>query len=566
MIDLKAHYADSARRFLQTAIVIDDQAHFGPTITTVVPVLHSPTGSVLGTPDGPGEPAVAVTVEQDAADQQTGSLNAKVLTHAFMARDMICGLYRPEPGEAMVDRTAGAAKLADIVVVDWYLEPGSSRSAKEIVVRLLKSDRADNGRLRLIAVYTSQPGREAIAGELLGEIEGHSELSGMLLQDGPALVGSDTRIIVLNKRNTQAAADLEEVNEETLPDRLISEFACLSQSLLASFSLSAVAAIRKGAHHVLALYTGDLDGAFVAHRAGIPHPDDSRAFALDMLVTELRNLVELEDVPERQLGGDVIEAWVQSKVASDHKFRGEQAEITPSDVQTFVRGGADAFKASLPRQHAHGDPSQLVAEGSRVPISKVSRIFYPDSPAARRAVQRLARLTTFQREPGRTRIPEDWSPLLTLGTLLQEIQAEGKHGAAEILLCVQPRCDSVRLKKRTPFPMQGVSLSGDHFNIILRDSGSVVQEAWVSLKPMDTVMVQFDPDAARRGVIATRDQDRYIFSSVDGRRWLWLGDMKEMKAQQWAMDLGSRISGVGMDEMELMRLAAERKLKRNWTA
>ncbi|KQR80523.1 hypothetical protein ASG07_15395 [Sphingomonas sp. Leaf343] len=114
--------------------------------------------------------------------------------------------------------------------------------------------------------------------------------------------------------------------------------------------------------------------------------------------------------------------------------------------------------------------------------------------------------------------------------------------------------------------MQGVSLSGDHFNIILRDSGSVVQEAWVSLKPMDTVMVQFDPDAARRGVIATRDQERYIFSSVDGRRWLWLGDMKEMKAQQWAMDLGSRISGVGMDEMEHMRLAAERKLKRNWTA
>jgi hypothetical protein len=566
MIDLKRHYADSARRFLQTAIVIDDQAYFGPTVTTVVPSLQAPTGSALVSSEPSSDSTVAVTVEASVGDHQAGSLNAKVLTQAFMSKDMICGLYRPEPGESMVDHTAGAAKLADIVVVDWFLESGSSRSAKDIVIRLLGEDRAENGRLRLVAVYTSQPGRAAIAEELLQEIEAKETLKGLLRRDGPVLEGVDTRIVVLNKRGTPPSADLEEVTEESLPDRLISEFACLSQGLLASFALSAVAAVRKGAHHVLTLYSSDIDGAFIGHRVGIQHPDDAKAFALDMLVSELRNLIELENVPEAQLGAGIIDAWVDKKVAEGYKFRGDVAEVKAVDVRTFITGGSDAVKAALPRQHLHGDVEKPAPEQNRVSVGKISRIFYPDKESARGGVQKLARLTTFQREPGRTRIPNDWLPMLTLGTLIQEV-AEGKADKdLAVLLCMQPRCDSVRLKESISFPMQKVSMGGNTFNIVIQDAQKHIKDAWVSLKPMDTTMIEFQPDHTRQGVLGLRDGERYLFNDASGRSWMWLGDLKEMKAQRWAIDLGSRILGIGLDDMELLRLAGDGKVKSNWAA
>jgi hypothetical protein len=566
MIDLAERYTGSAKRFLQTAIVIDDQAHFGPTVTAVVPVLANPSSSVLNQPAQDEDKTVAVTVEQAFPDQQGGSLNARVLSQAFMSRDMICGLYRPEPGEAMVDHTAGAARLADIVVVDWFLEPGSSRSAKEIVLQILKSDQTDKGRLRLVAVYTSQPGRANIARELLKEIDSDEELQGTLLQVGPSLVGPTTRVIVLNKRNSLPSNDLDEVTEERLPDRLIEEFSTLSEGLLSSFALSAVAAVRKGAHHVLALYPKELDGAFIAHRAALPNPDDSKPFAVDMLVTELRNLIELEEVAEASLGADVIDAWLEHSASAGHVFRAEHAEVTLDDMKLISRGGADIFKASALRQHVHGEVNNLVPENKRVPISKLSRVFYKDNESTRREVHRLARLTTFQREPGRTKIPVSWRPILSLGTIVEELITDGSDRTPAILLCVQPRCDSVRLLAQTSFPMQAIDSSGEHFNVVLQDGAKKVQEAWVSMKPMDTRMVQFAPDEHLKAVIAELHDGKYVFRDVEGRSWLWLGDLKEMKAQRWAVDLGSRMSGVGMDDLELLRLAGDRKLKRNWKA
>ena len=460
MIDLKQHYSSSAGRFLQTAIVIDDQAMFGPAITLV------PAGAVVAPPRGlldateaevPAIPTVGVTVEQPS-ETPANSLNAKVLTEAFLARKMICGLYRPSPGENMVQRTIGAAGVADMVVVDWYLESGNSRPAKDIVVGLLQADRAEKGRLRLIAIYTAQAGRAAIASELLEEIDTVDALRGMLARDGAVLHSTDTRIVVLNKRNTLHAADREEVPEEELPGRLVAEFAELSQGVLASFALSSVAAVRRGAHHVLALYTSDLDGAFIAHRCGIPNPDDAKTFALDLITSELRNLIEIEEIAEITLGSPVITAWIDGKLADGHRFRSDSAEIPHEHVKRFVDEGSRAVERSGKAQHEPGTPATKVNEDARINCGALARTFYPEAEAARRGVRRLSRLSTFQREAGRTCLPHRWLPLLTLGSFVQKVTAGGD---GDLLLCVQPRCDSIRLRERTAFPFQTITRRGE---------------------------------------------------------------------------------------------------------
>lgn len=563
MINLKEHYSSSAERFLQTAIVIDDQAVMGAgqMLIPAGPVVAPPSG-LLEAADAPTPQVVGVAIEQQS-ETPANSLNAKVLTEAFLARKMICGLYRPSPGENMVERTTGAAEAADVVVVDWHLEPGNSRPAKDIILGLLRADKAEKGRLRLIAVYTSQAGREAIASELLEEVEQTAELQGLLQRDGAVLRNSNTRLVVLNKRYTPEAADREEVTEEGLPGRLVSEFAELCKGVLPSFALSSVAAIRRGAHHVLALYTSDLDGAFIAHRCGIPHPDDAKNFALDLITSELRNLIEVNDVTETTLGSPIIEAWVESKLAGGHRFRSENAEIPDDHVKGFVDGGSRSVEKSGKAQHAHGAPDTKVDEENRITCGTLARTFYSNADDARNGVRRLSRLSTFQREADRTRLPEGWLPLLTLGSLIQTVT---EAGGGELLLCVQPRCDSIRLKARTAFPFQTISGEAPTFNLIVRDLASTDRETWVNLKPRDARMIEFEPDGARQAVLAARDTGagRYLFRDADGQSYAWLGDLKEMKAQRWAGELGSRVQVVGLEELEWLRWASERKLKRNW--
>lgn len=563
MIDLSAHYAESARRFLQTAIVIDDQAMMGPVETMVSMKVEAPTGSLLGAEPKP-EPQAAMgfAVEEHSAPS-SATLNAKMLSQAFLDQRMICGLYRPDAGEDRVSRASGAAGAADIVVVDWHLETGNSRPAKDIILRILQNDLEAKGRLRLIAIYTSQAGREAIATELLAELESDRVLRGRFNRAGSDISNTSTRIVVLNKRTTPEAADREEVVEERLPERLIAEFTKLSEGVVPSFALAAVAAVRQGAHHVLSQYTADLDGAFIAHRCGIPHPDDSKPFAVDLITSELRNLIEVEDVAGQTLSDEVVEAWIQAKIDRGDAFRTDQADVPVDRVLGFAKGGSASVKAILEHQTGLTKAGEKpVKDYKKVTTGSLSRIFYPTAETARDGIQQLARLSTFQREPHRTRSPQDWAPKLALGTVVQQI-TDGVLGT--ILMCVQPRCDSVRLGGPTAFPFQTAGGEGQ-FNLVVRDAADVDRQTWVNLKPRDAVMIRFTPHADRLAVLARRDPEtgRFIFDDENNTTFVWLGDLIAMKAQRWASELGSRVQVVGMDELEWLRQAGEGKVKPGW--
>jgi hypothetical protein len=564
-MELKNYYNKIAERFLQTAIVIDDQASLGPIVTKAPPArIVEPSKGLLDASEPAAVPTLGVNIEQDV-DPSTSSLNAKVLTEAFLARKMICALYRPSPGENMVQCASGAAEAADVVVVDWHLEPGSSRGAKDIVLQLLRSDRAEKGRLRLIAIYTAQSGRDQIAKELFDEIQKVSELTGRLKLDGEALRSLDTRIVILNKRNTLGLDAGMEVKEADLPGRLVSEFAELAQSILAGFALASVTAVRRGVHHVLALYTSDLDGAFVSHRCGLPNPDDANNFAVDLITSELRNLIEIEDVAAETLGPTLLTAWIKSQKDSGTPFKSGGTSFSAEQLAELVSGKQKDSDNASPSRDTPELPNPSKKAKANPDCAKLAKLFYPALDDTRRGVWRLARLSTFQREAGRSRFPERWLPLLTLGSVLQK---RTESGDGELLLCVQPRCDSVRLDGKTAFPFQRITHEEYDFNLILRNLKGAECEVWVNLKPRDTRIVDFNPDDKRKVVLGRKDgeNEQYLFEAADADKstYEWLGDLKEMKAQVWAGAVGARFQSVGIDEFEFLRSAGERKIKRNW--
>ncbi|MBZ9918260.1 hypothetical protein FJ942_19295 [Mesorhizobium sp. B2-4-2] len=574
------------RRFLQTAVVIDNEAELrtsAPAVPIEPQVARRRPGSVLGsaaaaspaksvpagnTGDAVAMPApdAAAVVATPAADGGPGRLNAKILTDAFSRREIICGLYRPEAKEAeMVELATNAAKHADVVIVDWLLENNSSVRAVEIVISILQEDLRGNGRLRLMAIYTSLNGVSIIAKELLDQIEQADGLGGRFSLDGATIVGADVRICVLNKPQSIGEADVDRVAEADLPGRLLEEFARLSTGLLTSFALHSIAAVRRSAHHVVAVFGEHLDGAYLAHRSSLQDPDEATEFAINLLVGELQNAIAVDERQDGKMAPEVLVGWVESK-AGAHKFRRGGEEALPELVKGLVSDGLAALKAATGKLvKADGNLSDRALK-----VETVGEIFYDSPQQAWERQLEFARLSIFKREAhGRSRLPDSWVPTLALGSVLKVF---GPKNDAEKLLyddlganffvCLQPVCDSVRIDELTGFPFQTGNAATQKFNLVVRERDiSPGTPLLINSKLGHTHVLRFQPDQKARCVRATKVGDDFVFTDSRKREFIWLGDIRDMKAQHDATAIAANAQRVGLVELEWFRLATENKVE-----
>ena len=288
------HCHKAAERFLRTAVVIDNQAFSASTTNTPVIATRAQT-SPLGS--GPREDDVTDTplsddqdsgAERERSEENNGhDLKAKELIRAFTGKKIICSVYEPEiPTQGVsaqeVEKLVNDVMHADLLIIDWQLERGSSDLSKQIIKQVLQTDRRDGGQLRHITVYTGEPSLDQLSAELLDYLneetmtDGSSELDLAEMEgDEIGLFASNLRILFKNKqRNTTVNG----VREDDLPEQLIQDFALLTDGILPSLALHAIATVREAAHHSLALFNNNLDGAFITHRCLISDPEDSETF------------------------------------------------------------------------------------------------------------------------------------------------------------------------------------------------------------------------------------------------------------------------------------------------
>lgn len=566
MMTFNAHCRDGALRFLHTALVIDDRAEMGNDSDDAEPkVAVRASTSILSKQAHAfisGAPQAPVADESAArrADTNTGFLNAKALTDAFLNKEIICGVHRPEGENTSVALAVKAATRADIVIVDWLLEAKSSVKAKEIVKQILKADAAEHGRARLVAIYTSEPGRTAVAKELFDVLQAEAELKDRLKlsEDGLTICGVDTRISIINKSGTPQSQDVLAVTEAELPDYLVDEFVQLTDGLLSNFAVSSVAAIRRGAHHVLALFGKDLDGVYVAHRCSIKDPGEAEGLAMGLIGSELVGLIENAGVPETTLNPKIIDTWLDRE-GEGRVFATDKARLPLDVVKELVRKG----HARLADKAGQMQVGRDQAPKDTINATTITAVFYKDDTEARTAARRFSRLSNFKREAGRLRPSDNFRPMLTLGALLKVRKDlfEGDDIGCDYLLCMQPICDAVRLTETTAFPFQTAVYDETRFNVIVNETGA---EGYLNLelKPRNMVMVRFDPTNGGDTVSAERDAvGDFLFTDTLGRKFQWMGDMTSLKAQGFASEIAANQHRVGGDELEWLRLGAIGKIK-----
>ncbi|MGU3495100.1 response regulator receiver domain [Xanthobacteraceae bacterium A53D] len=545
VVDFAGHGLMAAKRFLRTAMIIDDEISIPEDRPAAIPEIIVPPPFAAAAPAQSARKKVEAPVAASPAGEQTAArpeeappaeVAIKPLADAFLDKQIVCGVLKPVAADGkkdVVSRAVKAAEVADIVILDWYLKPADNTLALAILQQILEGDKEQNGRLRLIVVYTSADPLD----ERCQELKKHLEGAGFKCSIPAAeiLIVANCRIRFVKKHDGKNGVPVE-----VLPDLAIGEFAKHSNGLLSNFALLGIAALRESTHHLLAVLDRRLDPAFVGHRMMIGDTDDAHAFAMSMFLMQMKGVLTQPHHLGDALGDNEIRAWFEDR------FKGGEIDKKLGEMKA-------------PRNDLM---NQMLAPGlKKVPLL-YSALFIPDAEHLGRdaseieaeASRDFSRLATYVREfDGHHPLPKGWQPRLTLGSM---VRLEGD--TPKYLLCLQPACDTVRIVGKRFFPFIELEKSSERVDYLVVHGNAEPSVRGVSGKPGGRHYDEFMPDEKKKCILASPLSEggkttSFVFESTSMRKYTWLGDISPMKAQRIAVELAGELSRVGLDEFEWLR-------------
>ncbi|MFH0785578.1 MAG: response regulator receiver domain [Pseudomonadota bacterium] len=618
---------DAAKHFLQTAVVIDNEAVFDmdrlireaqakQAEAEVEAVAQQdkiviPSGKLieikLEVPAAAKPEVVAKEVTPPKAAPTLPSfshlLDAKLLIDGFSDSRIVCSVICPGKDEAQaVERAIKVAITADIIVVDWMLdkakgEAGSKR-ARDIIKGVIENDIESRGRLRLIAVYTAEDSPVSVLDQLFDHIKGMDFRHDKISKDEKtrSIRNSHLKISVISKPSVKEQAGIQPIPFAELPGKLLDLFCDLNFGLLPSVALHSIAAIREETHHLLAVLHGKLDPALIGHRCLLLHPEDAEEFCDDLISGELRSILSMKQIGSGFADKMANKRWIGSKIKPDAPHKYKSFNLTREQAFSLVENGEKAIpkvlseiKADWLRHKLEDKPDHKDADGQAIEIEKaIERIlsegasaakFYkvPDELSEKTIPQLLdgseatgeqinldfSRLCSLKRETFGLRTPvEGWTPRLTLGTILQL-----RDGAKDtFLICLQPRCDSVRLEKDKvwKFPFLVLEEMKGKLNVVIKafdkDFEPVDKKLFYEPKPRNQIVFEFK-SVTGDAIISTNDSGVFKFKNEDiiaekVKEFWWVADLKDFVAQKIADEMSTRVGTVGFDEYEWLRRKA----------
>lgn len=544
-----------AKRFLRNVLLLDDRASMGP--SNVV----SKRQSALKAP-GPE----SVDVELSAAGQVPAgveSLDAAEVVRGFAKLGLMCAPLVPDTDGAggegpFVSEVCEAAERADILVLDWWMSGNRNWSkpqlAEKVIRNIIERDQTAGGKLRLVAIYTGESNTIRILDKLKtlmrqryrgfdllpAEAAGKPDVD--WLSKGPF------RLVVIPK-NPGAQVGCP-VRESELADRLVQEYSEFTRGLLRNVAFRGLTALQERAHQLLATFEGDIDPAFLIHRALLPNPQDAESHVIEILGSEMLAILE-EQGAGIEAGSDAIAGWL--------RHHGSDSFLEVDGLSKWGQGNIAAWTRVLTRGVSHKgrptgvsgkDVDKLVevlrSEGTQALVPGNASPCGNDYPEiARQANYRFASLMKMRNVyTGERRH-------LTLGTILFRTR-DGMY-----FLCVQPKCDSVRLKDSTPFPLLSLSVVNENnkFDLVLRDEE--YGNNWICLvaqtKSKALELPRFTPEAESGMVVATLKGRRISVRDDKNAVYRWVAAMKDEHALKIVSEFSSNLARPGPYDSEWLR-------------
>lgn len=403
----------------------------------------------------------------------------------------------------------------------------------------------------MIAIYTGEPDLDAIYQDIQDAIrefyeDDTLETQGFRMSKGPL------HVVVLAKEGTLKGLPSElqdqEVPEHRLADRLVDEFAQMTGGLLRNVAIGGIAAIRSNAHRILAKFDQSLDTAYLGHRLLLHHPPDAEDHLVEALGSEIASVLEDSQSGSRA-DVDAIKSWL---------FLREHGGLDLEDPFP-IQGSHNPVEVWLDLLlqgfEAPGAPEPTMTSKKKL-RKQATEPFAEDAEAAIRSNRRFAALLSLK-----TRYPGQ-SPRLSIGTVL----CARECGENRYFLCLQPKCDSVRLCSSTGFPLIPllrlkdvmVGAGATSLRLVVETEKDEWEHFGIETKPSELTVRFFRPGPNPPGVIvASKEQDgSSYFEDVCGRKYRWMAEMKDEHALAVAGEIASALGRPGPNETEWLRRAS----------
>ncbi len=528
-----------ARSFLQTAVVVDDEAYSDSRRRT-----EPDTGAQQ--PAGRG---VSADLEEPPEDPK--ELPAQPLLEAFAKRGLICSFIAPPATEEALTALVHIARRADLLVLDWVMGDGGGQTAIDLISKMVAADTDEHSqRLRAVAIYTGEDDIPGIAVQLQERLA--ATLPNWPLtkdaEDDLSFSLGPIRLAVYAKEHAQPIDEAlgHRLTLAQLPDRLISDFAHMTAGLVPGVAFTSLAALRRNTYQILGVLGADLDVGYLGHRAALPDAPDAERHVIDIVIAELRTVLD-DQQAGKAAGFEAICAWLdemQGKVDW-----GRQIEVTPplslsdSQVRQMLETGlGDDEAADKVRRLVPTIPDKRM----NVIRKQTHRAFDND-----RAAADLSDAAFCKRMTVRTAIP-DSEPVLRSGTI---VSLDGAYR-----LCVQPLCDSIRLRP----PGEAVVFPFLRFSEVARDKPARIVigsptagyiRLAVKVAPSNINTYPFAPGAQQDVRAVLNGTGGYFFLDDLGGTHEWVAELKPDVARALGVELGQQFARLGVDEPETLRLS-----------
>lgn len=518
-----------ARHFLRTVLVVDDEADLRPPTSAPASVTVPKFGSLSQT--------------EDTGQAERGrGVQAGVLVDGFADVGLLCSVMIPGPNGdvAAESRILKAAAVADIVVLDWELEDEGERALR-IIERLVQA----GDRLRMVVVYTSTPELEPLGKEIESVFE-QFDVSFAKLRPG-VFSAEPFFCVVLRKNGVESDVAYLQCDDSELPRVVMQQFTELTAGLLRNAVFEGLAAIRDNAHVLLSRFPPRLDAPFASHAALGGASAGADEFAVGLLARQVESLL-VSCGARGALDTDKVTAWANSTLSDPCALgRGSAAvSVHKSAVVSMLELGPAGLRDVTGNQPAE----KRLARG-------VTSLFAPtdaseqDIAAADHEMSRLACLAVEAARPYAGAPP----PVLTLGTVLYE-QKTGEP--PRYWVCLQPRCDAVRLEDSTPFTLLPLVLDPKAPDLVVFNGHDVLLGVPPNARGLKRV--KFRPTGGK--VVARRQPTDWVFTSAGGLRFEWLAQLHPLHAQRIVQRIAGSFDRVGLDEYEWLRLQSSAKADR----
>lgn len=490
-------------------------------------------------------------------EEKVNAFDAHEISSIFAQKGKLCTIFAPATtGDIGFCNTLFSK--SDVVVLDWYLRLKDPTQLKDLeadaeddeprgvytkeMIKNIVEDASDK-KLKLIIVYT---GDVTILDHIIEEIQETVSIYDTYQidkKDKCRVYSQNVSILVRAKSNGNADNQLKYNDDlkskildyKNLPDFISEEFSIFVGGLLPDFALSAIAAIRNNTSNILGVFSKDIDPAFLGHYVSIPDCNDAIPMMSGIFGSAITDLINSENFN--------LNTWIDTWLTQNYKqplitkIGKNNVEVKESDIRNIVNSSESKFKDKLKKAgfNISGGDDELKKDATKLFIVQ------SDTPN-----YKLAKLIQHSNlfSPSK-------APRLTTGTIVKYKKSTNWN----YLLCIQQRCDSVRVpKKGRTFLFLPLTQDKTSTAIVVGENDHM----FVKNESHSIELHEFVPNNDNEPIIARQyKQIGYAFKDKIDKYYVWVAELKEMFAQHIVAAYTSQLSRVGIDNSEWIRLVGK---------